>query len=446
MSHLQERLTVLADKHGVVGAAAALAVGDDVTTAAAGVLNIRTQQPATIDSVFQFGSITKTWTGTLVMQLVDEGLLDLDAPVTTYLPEFRVASTETTDTVTARHLLTHSSGIDGDFFPDTGRGDDCLARYVDEMRDLGSNHALGATMSYCNAGFVVLGRLVEVLRGQTWDVVLRDRLIAPLDLEACGTLPEEALLWGSAAGHLAGPTVAPQWTLPRAAGPAGLVHGRVEDLVAFARLHLSEGLAPDGTQVLSAESVRAMREPQVPIPDRWTLGGSVGLSWLLMDWGRPVFGHDGSTVGQNAFLRVVPGSPHVVAALVTNGGAGRELYQDLFEELLSEHAGVTMPARLEPPTRPIEVDVRPYVGTFARGNMTYVAKQRGDGLTLLARPRGVLATVLGTAEVEGPMIPFAEDTFLTRLPGVDGWLPAVFYTLDDGSRYLHLGGRATPQD
>ena len=70
------------------------------------------------------------WTATVVMQLVDEGLLDLDAPIVEVLPELRLADPDVTKRVTMRHLLTHTSGIDGDVFTDTGRGDDCLERYV----------------------------------------------------------------------------------------------------------------------------------------------------------------------------------------------------------------------------------------------------------------------------------------------------------------------------
>ena len=157
--HLQERLTELARKHGVVGASLAVRLGDEEAVAATGVLNLRTQQPATPESVFQFGSITKVWTATLVMQLVDEGLLDLDEPVVRYLPEFRVASPALTAAVTTRHLLDHTSGIDGDYFPDFGRGDDCLARYVEGMAGLEQVHPLGATMSNCNTAVVLLGGL-----------------------------------------------------------------------------------------------------------------------------------------------------------------------------------------------------------------------------------------------------------------------------------------------
>ncbi len=444
---LQDRLTALADKHRVVGTSLAVALGDQTVTAASGVLNVRTGQPATPDSVFQFGSITKTWTATLVLQLVDDGLLDLDAPVASYLPGFRVSDPEITAQVTARHLLTHTSGISGDFFPDNGRGDDCLERYVAELAEPTSSHALGAVMSYCNAGFSVLGRIVEVLRGATWDTVLRERLLQPLGLEAAGTLPEQALLWGAATGHLLtpDPVVAPQWGLSRSAGPAGLLHGQATDLIAFARLHLAGGVTADGTRLLSEESARAMRTPQVDVPDRWTLGRSVGLAFLLNDWGQPVFGHDGSTLGQNAFLRVIDAEEPLTVALLTNGGGAMDLFADLVEELAAEHTDARMPPRLGPPVEPFAFDPQEYVGTYGRESMVYDVVAEGEGLSLVARPSGVLATSLGTDRLTCPLIAVGPDTFVTKLPGLTGWMAAVFLTLPDGTRFLHLGGRATPR-
>lgn len=446
--HWQERLTALANKHGVVGASLAIAFGDEEIVAACGVLNRRTQERATPDSVFQIGSITKVWTATLVMQLVDEGVVDLDTPVVTYLPEFKVADDNLTRSVTTRHLLSHTSGVAGDFFPETGRGDDCLEKFVALMADLPASHPLGATMSYCNAGFVVLGRLIEVLRDSTWDQVMRERLLEPLGLEAAGTLPEEAVLWGAAAGHIAppgaaGPIVAPQWALPRNAGPAGVIHARARDLLAFARMHLADGLAADGTRVLSAESARAMREPQIEVPDRWTFGDHWGLGWVLPTWdGHRLFAHDGSTIGQDAFLRVLPGDADLVVALLTNGGEVRDLFHDLSREIFEQLVGVAGPPRAEPVSNPPSYEPESYVGRYERESMAHEVVMRDDELVLVNLPSGFLATAMGADRFEGPLIGFDTDVFLTSMPSVSGYLPAVFYDATDGTRYLHVAGRA----
>ena len=448
--HWEERLALLADKHGVPGANLAILAGGEIGEAAYGVLNTRTGVETTTDSVFQIGSISKVWTATLIMQLVDEGLVDLDAPVVTYLPEFKAADEEVTRTVTTRHLLTHTSGIDGDHFLDTGRGDDCVEKYVASCAQLKQNHPLGATMSYCNSGYVVLGRLLEVLRGQSWDAVLKERLFAPLGLTSAGTLPEEAILHRAAVGHLTPPgqemMVTPVWGIFRSAGPAGLIHATPREVLAFAQLHLADGVAADGTRVISAESAQAMREPQVVVPDPYTLGTHWGLGWILMSWdGRSVYGHDGGTIGQSAFLRIEPESG-VAVCLLTNGGHTQDLYRDLFNEIYGELAGIQLPARPEPATEAVEVDLDRYVGSYARESVEIIVARDGDRLTAQIKSSGALAAALGGNEPPPLEVkPVEKDLFVVRQPGDENWTPVVFFSLDNGADYMHFGARATPK-
>ena len=444
--HWQDRLTALADKHGVVGASLALRLGDETAVAATGVLNVRTQQPVTPDSVFQIGSITKVWTATLVMQLVDEGLLDLDEPVATHLPDFRVADPEVSRTVTARQLLAHTSGIDGDLFADTGRGDDAIQKYVERMAPLTQVHPQGATMSYCNSGFTLLGRLVETLRGATWDAVLRERLLVPLGLASAGTLPEEALLWGAAAGHVVPngstePEVVPQWGIYRSVGPAGLIHATARESLALAQLHLDGGVAPDGTRLLSERSCALMREPQVEIPDPYTLGSHWGLGWFLMRWSdREVFGHDGSTLGQGAFLRILPDAPLSVS-LVTNGGQHpRDLFDDLYGEIFSELAGVQLPPPMEPSGEQVTEPSR-FTGRYEREGIVMQVAEQDDGLRLTMRPTGDLFKDMPDPEPL-ELRPFDGEVLVAKGPDDASWNAAVFFDLD-GERYVHLGARAT---
>jgi CubicO group peptidase (beta-lactamase class C family) len=166
----------------VPGASLAVLADGEVTALATGVLHKGTGVAATTDSLFQIGSITKVYTATVLLRLVDQGLASLDTPVVEILPEFRVADPEVSRRVTLRHLLSHTSGISGDFFHDTGRGDDCLARYVQACADLAQNHPLGVTFAYGNTGYIVLGRVIEVLTGMVWDQALAEQLVAPLGL------------------------------------------------------------------------------------------------------------------------------------------------------------------------------------------------------------------------------------------------------------------------
>src|SRR3546814_15974754 len=100
------------------------------------------------------------------MQPVEEGLLDLDSPVRNILPDFAVADAVATETVTTRHLLTHTSGIDGDVFIDGGRGDDCVERYVASLKSTVQIFAPGTAWSYLTPGFVIPGTNIEVSRGK----------------------------------------------------------------------------------------------------------------------------------------------------------------------------------------------------------------------------------------------------------------------------------------
>src|SRR3954469_16588990 len=187
---LEARLAELADKHEVVGASVAVMVGNEITEAVTGTANLRSGLPVSTETVFQIGSITKVYTATLVMQLVDEGLVDLDAPVRTYLPEFRLGDETAASAITVRQLLSHTSGIDGDVFDEFGRGDECVEKYVDAMAALAQTSDPGAFFSYCNAGYVVLGHIVERLRHCSWDAALRTYLLEPLGLADTVTLPE----------------------------------------------------------------------------------------------------------------------------------------------------------------------------------------------------------------------------------------------------------------
>ncbi|MFC5175407.1 serine hydrolase [Nocardioides taihuensis] len=456
VAHWEQRLARLAERHGIPGAQLGIlrvdpdgaAADDELVVASYGLLSIDTGAPVTPESIFQIGSITKVWTATVVMQLVDEGLLDLDAPVVEVLPELRLADPDVTKHVTVRHLLNHTSGIDGDVFTDTGRGDDCIERYVELLAEQTQNHPLGATWSYCNAGFSVLGRVIEVLTEKTWDAALHERLFEPLQMRHAITLPEEALLHAAAVGHVTEDghkQVAPVWQLPRSIGPAGLVSANAADVLAFARLHLTGGLGPDGGRVLGAESVAAMADHQADLPDKYSLGDSWGLGWIRFGWdGERLHGHDGNTIGQAAFLRVLPGAGLAVTLLTNNDGS-RDLYEDLYREVFAELAGVEMPHPLTPPEPPVEADLAPYVGRYQRASVLMEVLDGDDGPLLRTTLSGPLAELVPDPVDEYRLVPYAPGMWLTKPEEAETWFPVTFYELPTGERYLHFGARATPR-
>jgi CubicO group peptidase (beta-lactamase class C family) len=389
------------------------------------------------------------WTATVLTQLVDEGLVDIEAPVRTYLPDFRVADPDVSAAVTLRHLLSHTSGIDGDHFADFGRGDDCLERYVESCAGLEQTHPLGATMSYCNTGFSVLGRVIEVVTGKVWDAAMRERLFEPLGLQQTSTLPEEAIMHRAAVGHVkpaphAATEVAPVWMLPRACGPMGLINSTMADVLTFARLHLGGGRTTDGTQLVSVDGIMRMRTPQVESPDRYTLGGSHwGLGVILFDWdGHRLYGHDGSTIGQASRLRIFPESDMAIG-LLANGGDVEAVYRALFGELASELAGIAIPARLEAPATPPAIDLHRYAGSFERLAVRYDLAVEDGHLSGTATLSGPLAAMVPDPVTKLTFTPVDAATFLVHEEGEPTPAPAVFYEFADGvPQYLHQGARA----
>ncbi|MFD8934316.1 serine hydrolase domain-containing protein [Streptomyces sp. NPDC059578] len=452
LAHWQSRLDELRAKHHVPAASLAVLVDGAVHELASGVLHRGTGVEATTDSVFQMGSIAKIYTATLIMQLVDEGRLDLDAPVVDVLPEFSVADPEVTRMITTRQLLSHTSGLTCDFTYDSGRGDDCLARYVEAAKGVALDCPPGEALSYSSVGYNVLGRIVEVLTGKVWDEALKDLLLTPLGLDRTMTLPEEALRFRAAMSHLGepgrAPEPAPSWDLmPRSAGPYGRVIATAGDLARLARMHLAGGRAQDGTRVLSEEATALMQRRVVDSPDRWSVSADGwGLGWTLYDWdGVQGYGHDGASIGQYGYLRVVP-SAGVAVVLLTNGGGARELYAALYRELLAELAGVTMPDAFAPPAAPPVVDFAPLVGTYRREGVVITVTER-DGAGHL-----VYEFVDGMKDFSEPLeidlVPVTETVFAGTGVGAafsEGYMPVTFSTLLDGTGCVYIGMRCGPK-
>ncbi|MGJ7909079.1 serine hydrolase domain-containing protein [Actinopolyspora sp. H202] len=388
---LDEKLPELARRHGVPGAAVGVLAGDQVAEAAAGELNLRTGVAATTDSLFQIGSVTKLWTSTLVMQLVEEGLVELDAPVTRYLPEFRLAAELVGAGITVRRLLTHTSGIYGDAFVPTTRDEDAVRRYVDEIvPTLPQDVPPGEGMSYSNSGFVVLGRIAEAVRAKPFHQLLREHIGTPLGLRHWAITPEEALLHRTAVGHVPAqdgtPEPAPFWNLPASLAPAGTVLAMApRELLAFAGAYLD-----GGGKLLDPATVERMWRPRVAVPDVGMLGGHLGLGWMVFDWdGQRVVGHDGGTYGQSCSLRVLP-EAGVALASHANGGDNAAFHHEVVALIADRLVGVRPPAMPTPPARPDEVDPARFAGRFDSSTMALEVTVRPDG-SAVARSEALTA-------------------------------------------------------
>ncbi|MGW0595177.1 serine hydrolase domain-containing protein [Streptosporangium sp. NPDC002607] len=437
--NLQERFDEAARRHGVPGAALAVLADGELTEVATGVLNRNTGVETTADSVFQVGSTTKVWTAALVMQLAEEGLVELDRPVREYLPEFAVAD-GSEKVITVRHLLTHSGGFDGDLFEDTGRGDDCLDRYVGYLHDAGHVHAPGALFSYCNAGYCVLGALVERMRGTTWHQAMREHLLGPLGATQWALLPEEAVLFRAAAGHV-GPegTVHRTWAMPRSNDPAGASMCLApRELVRFGRMFIAGGLAEDGTRLLSQETVAAMRTAQVAVPGiSGMLGDRWGLGLELFDWGGEVFGHDGGTLGQSTFWRVVPGAGFTIA-MSANGAGFMGLLTDVALPMMAEATGLGVPDFPVPAETPEVVELAPYTGRYEGPMLAYEVTETDGALEIVTVP-GALMVEVGVPGTTTRFVHHRGHSFVAAEPE-NGRYETLTFVMEDGrAAYLHNG-------
>src|SRR5256714_5896130 len=248
-SELERKLAEAAERHQVPGAAAGVALGDQDVYAFHGVTSLDNPLPVDERTLLQIGSTGKTFTATAVMRLVGAGRIDLDAPVRTYLPDLRLRDPDVAARVTVLHLLNHTAGWTGDYFEDTGEGDDALARYVAGMAELEQVTPLGATASYNNAAFNLAGRVVERVTGQTYEAALQELVLDPLGLRDSLLFVADVMTRRFAAGHQQHGDemqVARRWHLSRSARPAGGIVATAADQVRYARFHLGDRAAAGG--------------------------------------------------------------------------------------------------------------------------------------------------------------------------------------------------------
>lgn len=426
----------------VPGIAVGILNDGEVETRAYGIANLETGYEMRPDTILQIGSISKIFTTTLLMMLVDKGLVDLDSPVSRYFPGLRLTTSATQDQVMVRQLVTHESGILGDHFEDFGWGDDALEEYVDSMSGLPQIYEPGATWSYTNSGFNLVGRIIETLLDMTFEDAVRKHIFEPLGMHHTFYFPHEAITYPVSAGHtLVDPKgdeheVARRWPIPRASGPAGSISSTVADMLKFAQFHMSDGTV-DGRRLLSQSLIKEMQEIHV---DDAGLADSWGLGWQInLIGGTKVIGHGGSTNGFRAHLDIVPNHGFAIVTL-TNGERGAAAYGVIVKTALEKWCGLKAPARGE-----IELDadlLNEYAGAYRAPLARVTVTPESGGIRLDVVSMSALADEV--EEKPQPPVhatPYARDKFLVR-EGVQAGSKVDFLRRDDGSiRFLRYGGR-----
>ena len=385
-------------EHGVPGVALGVVVDGKPAIRGLGVTNVEDPLPVTEHTVFPIASISKTFAATAMMRLVEQGKVDLRAPVRTYLPEFRVRDEAASRDVTPWHLLTHLGGWEGQV-SGPERGTETLKNFVGTIADLMQIAPPGQAWSYNNAGFSIAGRVIETVTGSSINRAMRDLVFQPLGLEHAGTTAGDFIVQRFAAGHTSrdGRTTLQRPFSPSTSVTAGGVGLCMTDLLAYARFHLGDGTAANGERVLKRESLEQMRTAQLR---KQGTDDEIGLSWHIRRAGAVrTFGHGGTLGGHILLLEIVP-ERNFAVAILTNANTGWRLIQDVEREALQSYLGAAYAPNQAiahrglvetiPSAQPLvpQPDPAPYLGTYARPNNSYVVRAEGGKLVVQDRPNG----------------------------------------------------------
>lgn len=412
-----------------------------------GVTNVDHPTPVDADTMFRIGSTTKTFTGTTVMRLVNRGLVDLDARMHRYLPELRTSDPRVARRVTVRQVLNHTPGWLGDFFLDTGRGDDAAARYVAGLAGLPQLTPVGKVFAYNNAALTLAGRLIEVVTRTPYEVAVQELVTDPLGLDHSRFFTDEIIGRNIAASHvLDGGTavVAPEaFRLWRSLHAAGGLISSVRDQLRWARFHLGDGMVPGtGTRLLPHRSLREMRARSGPGGTLLVELDGMGVAWQLRPSaeGVRIVQHGGSWAGQYSGFLLVPDRGFALTVL-TNSEGGPALLDTLFTDdwALRRFAGLhNLPAT--PQALPAD-RLAPYEGTYTLTTIGPDGAAQATDLELVAADGRLLVRYDGTAVAAFAF--YRPDHVLVLGPNGEPTPSRADFVRDRSGRvaWLRFGGR-----
>jgi CubicO group peptidase (beta-lactamase class C family) len=347
-----------------------------------GVTNVEHPLPVTPDTLFQTGSISKTFTGTLMMRLVEQGKVDLDTPVKRYIKDLKLQDKNVERKVTVRQLLTHMGGWVGDYFNDFGNGDDALDKMVKDIAQLPQVQPFGTIWSYNNTGFNIASRIIEVVTKKPYEQAAQEMLLDPLGLEMSFFYPSDILFTHRfVVGHQKVRNkvrVARPWAIGRAGNGVGGVVSTVRDLLKYAQFHISNGKK----NIVTGKSLRAMRVPQVSMGPR----GWMGITWFIRKAGDlTMYGHGGATNGQQAYFFFIPDKEFALAIL-TNSDDGGIINTEVFNLALDVYFDTkpNLPKPIETPT----AELKEYAGRYRIGTECFDLKVKGKNLIYHHIPLG----------------------------------------------------------
>lgn len=263
----------------------------------------------TAQTPFFIGSLTKSFTALAVMQLVECGALDLDAPVQRYLPWFNTADASASAHVLVRYLLHHTSGIGvgpgWERLADFGVRSGADARLARQLAALKLKRAPGATHEYSNTNYDLLGWIIEAVSGETWAEYIRRHIFEPLGMAHSYTDKADARKNGLAVGHQSWfgfPFPAPNLPVPHGSLASGQLISCAEDMARYLNAHLNGGAG-----VLSAAGMAELHRPAVSAALFGDEPGWYGMGWYIEEQGgQKVLFHSGLVPDYYAFMALLP--------------------------------------------------------------------------------------------------------------------------------------------
>jgi CubicO group peptidase (beta-lactamase class C family) len=299
---------------------------------------------------------------------------------------------------------------------------------------------LGELWSYSNSGFALAARVMEVVTGGTAEDAIADLVLKPLGMAHSFFFARDAITHRVAAGHFVyedATRVARPWFVPRNAHAIGGLVSSARDMLKYARFHQGDGRAPDGTQLLSIDSLRAMRTPQA----KGALDLHAGIGWSLRKIGDATMAmHTGGTIGQQALLALIPSRSFALVVL-TNSGHGALVHQAILGWSLAARLGIALP---EPTQEPRAADeLAAYAGVYeSPGNRIEISVNDG-ALVLRSETKVALAKEF---ERKPPPLPPARVAFcgtdrILVLDGPTRNTQGEFLRVGPAIRWLRIGGR-----
>ena len=403
-----------AEKFKIPGVAVGMWVEGKEVYACHGITSIENPLPIDKDTLFVLGSVTKTFTATALMRLVAEGKVSLDAPVRQYVPELKLADEQSAEKVTILNLLNHTSGLDWRVDIDSGEGDDALAREVAKLAELKLIAPPGTRASYSQAGFDLIGRIIEKVTGKTYEQAIASLIFEPLDLSHSFFSRDDVMTRRFAVGHNTdengNSSIARPWKHWRSNNPGGGLASSVADQLHWAQFHLGNGQSKSGTQVLPIEVLQQMQEQTVALRGS-SLGDAFGICWFLREVdGTRTIGHGGSANGQFAELLIVPERNFAVVSLSNSNPNGIPFNQAVVRWTLKNCLGL-----IDSDPEPIPFDAmraQEIVGTYQNDFMTLTIETGGMGMRIHIK---IKPEIRAGAKTELP--PDAEPADMGLLPG-----------------------------